>query len=346
MRFSMKTIPTREAVGTVLCQDITQIIPGKVKGPVFRKGHVVTEADIPVLLSVGKENLYVYEPGPGMVHENDAAHRIAACCAGANLECRGPKEGRMDFVAECDGLLSVDAERQLLVNSLGEITFATLPTNVRVSRGQTVGASRVTPLIVEERVLLELEKAITSPILSVTPFSKPLVGIATTGSEILSGRIDDGFGPVLRRKFAEFGCPMAEQKFTGDDTDRIVEAVRDFVAQGCGMVCVTGGMSVDPDDATPGAIARTGAEVVCYGSPVYPGAMFMLAYLEGPRGDVPVLGLPGGVMYCKVSVFDLVVPRLLAGQRLAARDIHLLGHGGYLTDLVSPPYTNFKPATI
>lgn len=339
MSFSMKTIPVQDAVGTILCQDITRIVPGQYKGPVFRKGHVVTEEDIPVLLDVGKEHLYVYRPEPGMVHEEDAAWRIARCVGGANLVLKGPKEGRIDFVAECDGLLNVDEDLLLDFNSLGEMTLATLPCNIRVCQGQALGATRVTPLVVEEELLQRMESTITRPVLSVTPFASPLVGIVTTGSEVYAGRIRDGFGPVLRDRFASLGCPVAGQKLSGDDANVIANAILDFAAEGCGLICVTGGMSVDPDDRTPCAIRKTGASVVCYGAPVYPGAMFMLAYLERDGKTIPVLGLPGGVMYSKVSIFDLVVPRLLAGQILSARDVHRMGHGGFLTQLSSMPYS-------
>ena len=184
-----------------------------------------------------------------------------------------------------------------------------------------------------------METTITRPVLSVTPFASPLVGIVTTGSEVYAGRIRDGFGPVLRERFASLGCPVAGQKLSGDDADIIANAILDFAAEGCGLICVTGGMSVDPDDRTPCAIRKTGASVVCYGAPVYPGAMFMLAYLERDGKTIPVLGLPGGVMYSKVSIFDLVVPRLLAGQILSARDVHRMGHGGFLTQLSSMPYS-------
>ena len=215
MSFSMKTIPVQDAVGTILCQDITRIVPGQYKGPVFRKGHVVTEEDIPVLLDVGKEHLYVYRPEPGMVHEEDAAWRIARCVGGANLVLKGPKEGRIDFVAECDGLLNVDEDLLLDFNSLGEMTLATLPGNIRVCQGQALGATRVTPLVVEEELLQRMESTITRPVLSVTPFASPLVGIVTTGSEVYAGRIRDGFGPVTRSlclPWLPCGRPKAQRR--------------------------------------------------------------------------------------------------------------------------------------
>lgn len=338
MRFNMKTIPVQEAEGTILCQDITRIVPGGAKGPVFRKGHVVEAEDIPVLLDVGKEHLYVYEPGPGMVHEEDAAWRIVRRVAGANLSFSGPKEGRIDLVAECDGLLEVDEEGLFAFNMVGDMTLSTLPGNLPVRAGQTLAATRVTPLVVHESLLEKMEATVRGPLLRVVPFTPKRAALATTGSEIFKGRIKDGFGPVLARRLAVYGCEVTRQELVGDDPEVIAASVERAVADGFDMVCVTGGMSVDPDDRTPGAIARTGARVVCYGAPVYPGAMFMLAYLSGPRGDVPVLGLPGGVLHGEAGILEMVAPRLLAGQVLEAPDIARLGYGGFLTPFKSMPY--------
>ncbi|NCC06425.1 MAG: molybdopterin-binding protein, partial [Proteobacteria bacterium] len=150
------------------------------------------------------------------------------------------------------------------------------------------------------------------------------VGVVTTGSEIFHGRIKDGFGPLLRAKFDDLGSEVVDQVFVSDMVGMTADAITSLVRQGADFIAVTGGMSVDPDDQTPAAIRATGAEIISYGAPTYPGAMFMLAYLD----DVPVLGLPGCVMYYKASIFDLVVPRLLAGERLTRRDIVALGHGG------------------
>ena len=329
MRFCMKTIRVEDAVGSVLCQDITRIIPGESKGPVFRKGHVVTAEDIPVLLAVGKEHLYVYEAQPGMVHENDAAWRLVKATGGANLEFTEPKEGRINYKAACNGLLRIDVDLLAQVNAVRDISLATLHTNERVFKGQGVAGTRVIPLVVDEAQLLEVERLCTKPVVEVLPFASPKVGIVTTGSEVYKGRIKDAFGPVLRRKFDSLECPVAGQTITSDDPEMTASAIKAWVEKGCGLVCVTGGMSVDPDDQTPTAIRMAGAEIVSYGAPVFPGAMFLLGYIPAPQGEVPVLGLPGCVMYSNASIFDLVVPRLLAGERLGARDISVLGHGGF-----------------
>lgn len=329
MQFAMKTIRTEDAVGSILCQDITRIVVGKEKGPVFRKGHVVQAEDIPVLLDVGKRNLYVYEPTPGMVHEDDAARRIVNATAGKNLTFTDPKEGRINYKAACEGLLCIDVPVLTAVNSVREISLATLHDGDRVRKGQAVAGTRVVPLVINEEQLKLVEAAAVRPVVEILPFSSPKIGIVTTGSEVYHGRIKDAFGPVLQKKFDDLGCPVAGQTFCDDDSQMIADAILDWAKKGCGMICVTGGMSVDPDDVTPSGIRATGAKIITYGAPVFPGAMFLLSYLQVGDREIPVLGLPGCVMYSKASIFDLIVPRLLAGRSVGAADIAALGHGGY-----------------
>lgn len=319
------TVRVEDAVGSVLCHDITRIVPGECKGPVFRKGHRVTPDDIPVLLSVGKEYLYVYENRPGLLHEDDAARRIAAAVVGKNLLCSEPREGRINFSAACQGLLHIDVEALNRVNNLGAISLATLHTLQEVQTEQLVGGTRVIPLMIPAARLEALEAAAPEPILNVLPFQSLDVGIVTTGSEVYHGRIKDSFGPVLREKFARLGSRILDQVLTSDEIALTSNAIRAFIERGAQMVVVTGGMSVDPDDRTPASIRAAGGRVVRYGSPTFPGAMFLLAYI----GSVPVLGLPGCVMYHKASIFDLIVPRLLAGLTVTAEDVSALGHGGF-----------------
>ena len=321
----MKYIAVRDAVGSVLCHDITRIVPGECKGPVFRKGHVVTEADIPTLLDVGKEHLFVFEPEPGMVHENEAAGRIVDRVAGRNLLRSEPVEGKITLQAACHGLLRVDTDALARVNSLGEIALATLHSLQEVKEKQAVAGTRIIPLTIREEKIAELERQVATPVVEVLPLRPVSVGIVTTGSEIYHGRIKDGFGPVLEKKCASWGCPIMGQKLTSDDVALTSAAIREFITAGAGMILVTGGMSVDPDDRSPLAIREAGATIVSYGAPMFPGAMFLLGHI----GNVPVMGLPGCVMYHAASIFDIVTPRLLAGLTVSARDIAALGHGGF-----------------
>ena len=323
----MKSISVQDAVGMVLCHDATRIIPGRHKGPAFKKGHIITARDIGPMLDMGKANVYVYDLSEGYIHEDDAAKRIASAAAGPGLQLTSPSEGRVNLKASLNGLLKVNPEALRLINSVDDVVFATLHTNRPVLLDQPVGGTRIIPLVTREENVRQVESICReyAPVIQVKALRSLPVGIVTTGSEVFHGRIEDKFGPVLHVKFAELGCPMLGQVFVSDDPVMTAGAIRNFVDAGAGMVAVTGGMSVDPDDLTPAAIRDTGARVTTYGAPVFPGAMFMLAYL----GEVPIIGLPGCVMYYRTSIFDLLVPRILAGETLSRADVIELGHGGF-----------------
>ncbi len=321
----MKIIPVNEAVGSILCHDITQIIPGVVKDIAFKKGHIIKEQDIPLLLSIGKENIYVWEKKEGYLHENDAAERLRALTAGVGLTFSEVKEGKINFIADYPGLLKINTNLLYKLNSLGEIILVTLHNNYPVKKGQKVAGTRVIPLVIEEDKMKKAEELIgLEKIVSILPFIPMKVGIVTTGSEIYHGRIKDAFGPVIRRKVEEYGCQVLGQTIVTDDENMITEAVESWIEQGAEMVICTGGMSVDPDDVTPTAIIKTGAEFITYGAPVLPGAMFLLAY----KGEIPIMGLPGCVMYSRTTIFDLVLPRILTKEKLSFADIAAYGHGG------------------
>lgn len=324
----MKSIPVREAVGLALCHDITEIVPGGAKGPAFRRGHAIRAEDVDHLLRLGKEHIFVQEAEDGGVHEDDAARRMARAVAGPGIAYGEPREGRINFTASRKGLFSINLDLLDRVNSIPHVTLATLHSLQAVARGRAVAGTRVIPLAVPETTVKAVEdccRGAFAPLLSVLPFKKHRVGIVTTGSEVYEGRIADAFGPVLRKKFKAWGSTVLSQAIVPDQTELTREAIREAIANGADLVCVTGGMSVDPDDRTPAAIRAVGCEVVAYGAPVFPGAMFMLGYSD----QVPVLGLPGCVMYHRASIFDLIVPRILAGLRVCARDIARLAHGGF-----------------
>ncbi|MCR5830958.1 MAG: molybdopterin-binding protein [Lachnospiraceae bacterium] len=327
----MKLVRTEDAVGHVLCHDITQIIPGRTKGPVFKKGHIVTEGDIPVLLSVGKENLYIWENHEGMLHEEDAAKILRDICTGGSDDflSSDPSEGKISITAAKDGLLKVRTDALCAVNSLGRMMIATVNANLPVKEGDCVAGTRIIPLVIEKEATDEAKRvAGDEPLMTILPFAIETAGIVTTGSEVASGRIKDAFGPILKDKLHEYGVGVTSQKILPDDPGPITEAIMDL-ARGCvGMILVSGGMSVDPDDRTPKAIKDTGARIVSYGAPVLPGAMFLLAYLDIDGRSVPVVGLPGCVMYAKRTVFDLVLPRILAKEELTAKDLARYGEGG------------------
>lgn len=325
----MKLIKTEDAVGHVLCHDITQIIPNVIKDAVFRKGHIVTQEDIPVLLSVGKEHLYVWEKQEGILHEDEAAEILRDICLNTGMTATQPKEGKIEILADTDGLLKVASERLRAVNSLGEMMIATVHGNFPVKKGDKIAATRIIPLVIEQEKMESARAAAgEKPLLEILPFRKLRAGIVTTGSEVFKGRIKDAFGPVVRAKLEEYDVEVLGQKIVDDGKENIILALREFLTQGADLLICTGGMSVDPDDCTPGAIKEFGAAIESYGAPVLPGAMFLLGYYAHEGKTVPVMGLPGCVMYAKRTIFDLVLPRIVAGEHVTGADLWRYGEGG------------------
>lgn len=333
----MKLIKTVDAEGAVLCHDITQIIKGVTKDAVFRKGHVVTKEDIPVLLSVGKDQLYVWEKEEGMLHENDGAEILCAMCKGEHMERSQAKEGKIELTAACDGLLKVDNKGLKAVNGFGQMMIATRHGNFAVKKGDKLAGTRIIPLVIEEEKMTKAKEAAMAatgnkPILNLLPFKHKKVGIVTTGNEVFYGRIKDTFTPVIEGKVAEFDTEIIDHVTWNDDDTKVTASILDMIHKGADIVVCTGGMSVDPDDKTPLAIKNTGADIVSYGAPVLPGAMFMLAYYQVTEGDdsrtVAIMGLPGCVMYAKRTIFDLVLPRVMADDKVTAEELAALGLGG------------------
>lgn len=322
----MKLMKTTEAVGQVLCHDITQIIPGVTKDAVFRKGHIITEADIPVLLSVGKEHIYIWEKNENILHENEAAEILRDICMGEHMKPSEPKEGKIELTAEIDGLFLADTARLKAVNSLGRMMIATRSSGVPVKKGDKLCGTRIIPLVIEKEAMAKAkEVAGDTPLLQLKPFRPRKYGVVTTGSEVFHGRITDKFTPVIEQKLTAYGCEMVAHEICDDDDKGITAAINKMLADGVEMVVCTGGMSVDPDDRTPLAIRNTGANIVSYGAPVLPGAMFLVSYMPDGR---PVCGLPGCVMYAKRTIFDICLPYLLADEPITADYLAGLGNGG------------------
>ena len=335
----MKLIDTKDAVGHILCHDLTRIVPGEMKDAQFRKGHVVTEADIPMLLSMGKDHLYVWEVDENTLHENEAADRLAALCESAHMRRGDVKEGKIELFATEDGVFQVDVARLDALNAMEDVMVATRHTNTAVKAGDKLCGTRVIPLVIDKRRLEEAEALVGSePLLKLTPFRKGLkAGIVTTGSEVFYGRIEDKFTPVVERKLAALGVTVAEKRLSDDQSANIVAAIDSVRKAGVDIVLCTGGMSVDPDDRTPGAIRESGANIVTYGAPVLPGAMCLLGYYDD---GIPVMGLPGCVMYAKASIFDIVLPRIVAGIPITRSDLTRLGNGGLCLNCAVCTYPN------
>lgn len=322
----MKLIKTQDAVGHVLCHDMTLIIPGVTKEARFRKGHVVREEDIPVLLSMGKENLYILEMKEGFAHEDEAAEILASLCLGEGMTKSAPKEGKIEISAEADGLFTVDRAGPAAVNSIDGIMIAARMGGVAVKKGQKLAGTRVIPLVIEKARLEAAKRACGGgPLLRLLAFRIKTAAVIVTGSEVAKGIIEDRFGPAVEAKLEAFGVRTVFRAKCSDDETEILSAIGEARRQRADMVVCTGGMSVDPDDRTPGAIAKSGARVVSYGAPVLPGAMLCLGYFED---GTPVMGLPGCVMYSKSTVFDIVLPKILAGEEISREDMAQLGYGG------------------
>ena len=322
----MKLVRTEDAVGQVLCHDITQIIRGVTKDAVFRKGHVIAEEDIPVLLSVGKEHIYIWENDENMMHENEAAEVLFEICKGAHMHGSEIKEGKIELIADIDGVLKINREKLNGINRLGHMMIASRHGDFPVKKGDKIAGMRIIPLVIsKEKMETARQTAGTAPIFEIRPYRLHTAGVITTGNEVYKHRIEDTFTPVIEEKLAEYDVSMTEHALCGDNPEQIEKAIRRMLAAGVDMILCTGGMSVDPDDRTPPAIKNTGAEIITYGAPMLPGAMFMLAYYEG---KVPIMGLPGCVMYSKRTIFDLALPRILTGEKLTEEQIALMGEGG------------------
>ncbi len=327
----LKIIPLEESVGCTLAHDITEIRPGEFKGPAFRKGHVVCHEDLCHLERLGKNHLYVAELAVDEIHENEAAVMLADALAGAGISWTGePKEGRINLYAAHDGLLRVETTTLAAFNMVDEVMCATLHNHTLVRKGNLVAATRAIPLVMKRAAIERASEIarLNGPVLTVTPLRQARVGIIVTGNEVFNGLIQDRFAPILREKVENLGSQVSALDFVPDDAEQIAATIRSQLDRDCDLLLLTGGMSVDPDDVTRHGIRKAGANELHYGSSVLPGAMFLVAYL----GDIPLLGVPGCALHHKVTVLDLILPRILAGQRVNKAQLAFLGHGGLCRD--------------
>jgi molybdenum cofactor synthesis domain-containing protein len=352
-----RAIPVNEAVGMVLAHDVTEIRKGEFKGPAFRKGHIIRKEDVCHLQRIGKERLFVLSLGPDDVHEDDAAIAIARALMGEGVMIKGePREGKVTLVAARDGLLKVDAAALKSFNLLGDVMCATLHTNTVVKKGREVAGTRAIPLVVKRGLVEQAVRAAQKGqgsgakgqgVIAVKELRKPKAGVVITGNEVYHGRIKDAFAPIIARKIEEYGGEIVGAYFAPDDEQFISDRLRELLAAGADLLITTGGMSVDPDDVTRFAIRNLGAADITYGSAVLPGAMVLVGYIHKvhsskfkvPSGGdselrtqnselIPVLGIPACGMYHNTTVFDLVLPRVLAGERIGREELAELGHGG------------------
>ena len=326
-----KTVPVEQAVGMVLAHDVTEIKPSAFKGRAFRKGHVVRSEDIQHLKRIGKEQLFVLHLSADEMHEDDAAIALSEAIMAEGVAPQGPpKEGKVNIVAARDGLLTVNADALLHLNMLGEVLCSTLHANTVVKKGRAVAGTKAVPLVVKRRVIEEAARIAREAggILSVKKMRKPKAGVVITGREVYEGRITDSFAPVIGRKIEELGGEVVGTYYAPDDKEFIRQRLEELVQAGADLLIATGGMSVDPDDVTRFAIRELGAVDVVYGSPVLPGAMMLVGYLDRPPVPVPIVGIPACGMFHKTTVIDLLLPRILAGEKIGRKELAELGHGG------------------
>jgi hypothetical protein len=324
---SQRVINVEDAVGTILAHDITEIRRGEFKGPAFRKGHKVRESDICHLQRLGKRHLFALEIEEGYLHENDAAVAMANAFGGNGVTWQGePKEGKINLVAAQDGLFKANVEALTEINLLEEVMCASRHNNFPVREGETIAALRAIPLVIRAEVVDRVVAIVRSHggLFQVKPLRRARAGIVITGNEVFSHLIEDQFELVLRRKMDKIGSEVVGVTFAPDDAECIVRKIRRLLSEGADLLLITGGMSVDPDDVTRQAVVEAGGTDILYGAPVLPGAMFMIATI----GSVTVLGVPACGLYHEITILDLVLPRVLSGERLTRKDIAALGHGG------------------
>ncbi len=332
-----KIVPVEEAVGMVLPHDITEIVGNEKKGAAFKKGHIICPEDIAYLKRLGKDNIFVLNLDASEIHENEAAVVLARALAGKGIEYTNvPVEGKIALIAGIDGLLRINKESLLQFNMLGEVMCATLHDNTPIKKGETVAATRLIPLITSRKLVAEAERIAMSgaPVVEVLPLQKAKIGLVITGNEVFYGRIKDRFEEVLRTKAEALGSKVLLVRFAPDDKEIIAREIHHCLQQGANLIVTSGGMSVDPDDVTREGIMAAGAKEVVYGTPVLPGAMF----LSGIIGNLPILGIPACGMFHKITVLDLLLPRILCGEKISRLEIAEMGHGGLCRNCQSCQY--------
>jgi len=322
----MKKVRIEDAIGMALAHDLTKVVPGGFKGAAFKRGHIITKDDIPELLSIGKEHIFVMELAANQIHEEEAAIRIAKAIMGQNLTNSAPSEGRVNLKATSPGLLKINVPALDEINLLGDLIIATLHNNTVVKTGTTVAGTRIIQLYTTEEKLAQLEQIAkkNQPLITIAPLKLKKIGMIVTGNEVFKGRIKDGFSPIVRKKVEALGCTVNNQAIVPDDAEVITRTILDFKAKGSEVILCCSGMSVDPDDVTPLGIRNSGAKVAFYGLPVLAGAMFLYAKLD----DVHILGVPACVLHAPTTAFDALLPVVLSGEELTFVETRKLGHGG------------------
>lgn len=321
----MKKIKVEEAIGMTLCHDITAMKDG-FKGAAFRRGHVIQAEDVPKLLDLGKKTVFIWEEHAGELHEEDCALRMAAMVPVEGAHYTDPSEGKVLLIAEERGMFRVDKELLHQINSIGDLTIMTMPDHYPVEPGARLASMRIVPLVTKEEQIIKAENLCKDrKLMELCPYKKKRIGVIITGSEVYSGRIQDKFEPVVRKKMEQYPSEILGVTICDDDLDMIVGAAENFLEQGADFLIFTGGMSVDPDDLTPTAIRKLGAEIITHGVPAQPGNMTLVAYW---KEEVPILGIPGAAISLPTTIFDVLLPQIFAGKPFTKEELLRLEDGG------------------
>lgn len=334
----MKKLRIEEAVGSVLGHDLTKIIPGEYKGAAFKKGHIIREEDIEILKNMGKNHINIIELSDEKIHENEAAIRIGKVAAGEGVYLLDPIEGKVQLKAKHRGIIKINLEGLDAINNVDKVTFATRHNNILVEKDEAIGATRIIPLVIEKENIEKVENICKqyNKIVYIKKIQALKIGVIVTGTEVYDGIIKDKFAPILKEKIKYYGGELIDIKYAPDDREIIEDSIKGFIRGGADVVLLTGGMSVDADDVTPMAIENVADHVVSYGAPALPGNMLMIAY----SNYIPIIGIPGGALYFKTTSFDLLFPRIMAGEIIERQDIITLGHGGFCLQCKECIYPN------
>jgi molybdenum cofactor synthesis domain-containing protein len=322
----LKKVKLDKAIGLAIGHDMTKVVPGKFKGPAFRRGHTIREEDLPELRLMGKEHIYVIEEEEGLVHEEEAALRIARAVSSPDMKLSSPKEGKVNIVSGINGLLKLNKSLLKEINSIKDIVLATLHDNTICQPETIIAATKIVPLHIPEASLEAIEELCQKQgnVFQVIPLKKKKVGVIVTGNEVFNGLIEDKFGEIIQKKVEALGSVVNHLTVVPDDEEVIGQAINDMIARGSEVIFVAGGLSVDPDDVTVEGVEKSGADIISYGAPVMPGVMFLYAELK----DVPILGAPGAVIFNPTTIIDIILPRVLADDKISREDIIEMGHGG------------------
>jgi molybdenum cofactor synthesis domain-containing protein len=321
----MKKIRIQEAPGEILDYDITGVDPERgTKGRIFRRGHQLTDKDLERLRDLGREQVYVKDGNDREVHEDDAAILSAPLIAGKNIiHDPEPSEGKIQFYAKCDGVFRVDVDRLFRINSLEIPSLPTIHSNLPVRKEQMVAAFRIIPLTCPVEIIDSMKNILSEPLFSCEPYTVKNASIIVTGNEIASGRKKDAFIPALSGKLKQYGIEKITSRIVPDSRETI-SAVISEEKQDAEIILITGGTSVDPDDATKQAMMDAGVNLLQKGNPVQPGNNLSIGYLAG----IPVCSVPAAALTYHATALDIFLPRLFAKIDITKENIIRSAHGG------------------